>query len=69
MLYSRGISHKLKAVRYKKRVILVKSVQTEGKIFFSAQFFRETAVQFQIKYDELQNPKTCKHHYGGFFKR
>ena len=36
-------------------------------MFFPLYFFRETAVQFQIKYDELQNPKTCKHHYGGCF--
>ena len=51
-----------------KRLFLAKSVQIEGKkTVFSALFFRETAVQFQIKYDELQNPKTCKQHYGGCF--
>ena len=51
----------------KKCVFGKKCANRRKKTFFSALFFRETAVQFQIKYDELQNPKTCKQHYGGCF--
>ena len=59
--------------RFKKGGQVAKSLfwqivcKSKEKKLFSALFFRETAVQFQIKYDELQNPKTFKQHYGGCF--
>ena len=62
------ICHKLKTVRCEKNAFFgEKCVNQRKKNVFSALFFRDTAVRFQIKYDELQNPKTCKHYCGGCF--
>ena len=61
------IWHKLKSLRCEKTRFWRKVCKLRRKNIFWALFFRETAVQFQIKYDELQNPKICKHNIVWYF--